>query len=117
MKTIVKLLVVAAVLNATARAGMAAWSYYRFKDATQQTIIFGANATTAALHGRILLRAAELELPVQPENIEVTRDGPRTQVKASYTQRVELFPRYSYPFDFSFAVDALAMTSVNGTSR
>jgi hypothetical protein len=114
VKTILKLLIVAAILNATARAAMTAWSYYQFKDAAQQTLIFGGNATPAQLQGLLLQRAAELNLPVEPQNVEVTREGPRTQAKASYTQRVELFPRYWYPFDFSFAVDALTMNP--GTS-
>src|SRR5688572_19610150 len=112
MRTIAKLLVVVAILNATARAAMAAWTYYQFKDAAQQTLIFGASATTEQLHELILRRAVELELPVEPQNLEVTRDGPRTRARASYTQPVELFPRYSYPFDFTFAVDALAVNPI-----
>ena len=110
MKTIVKLLIVAAVLNATARTAMAAWRYYQFKDAAQQTLVFGGNATTAELHQLILQRAVDLEVPVAAEDIEVTRDGPRMQATAAYTDSIELFPRYSYPFDFSFSVDALAMS-------
>ena len=117
MKTILKLLIAAAILNGTARAAMATWRYYQFKDATQQTLIFGANATTAQLHDLILQRAGELELPVQPENVEVTRDGQRTLARASYTESVELFPRYFYPFDFSFAVDELAMNTLTGKAR
>jgi hypothetical protein len=109
MKLLIKLLIVVAVLNATARAAMAAWSYYQFKDASQQTLVFGANATTAQLHDQIARRAEELQIPVKPEDIEVTRDGPRTVATASYKHPVELFPRYWYSMNFSFSVDALAV--------
>ena len=117
MKTIVKLLIVAAVLNATARTAMATWRYYQFRDAARQTLLFGAAATTAQLREEILRRAGELELPVDPQDVSVTRDGPRTMATAAYTEAVELFPRYSYPFDFSFAVEALAVNPLNGQER
>ena len=115
MKTLLKLLIAAAMLNATARAAMAAWEYYQFKDAAQQSIVFGGRATTGQLHDQILRRGQELELPIQPEQIAVTRDGARTLAEVSYTQAVELFPRYHYPFNFSFKVDAVAVDSATTT--
>ena len=109
MKTIIKLLIVAAVLNACARGAMAAWSYYQFKDATQQAILFAGDATDGQLQQQILLRAMELEVPVDPANVQVTRQGPRTVADVSYTQAVELFPSYQRPIKFTFRVDALAV--------
>jgi hypothetical protein len=110
VRTILKLLIVAAILNATARTAMAAWRYYQFKDAAQQTLVFGGDATAEELHALILRRAVDLEVPIEAEAIEVTRDGPRMQATAAYTDSIELFPRYSYPFDFSFSVDAMAIS-------
>ena len=109
MKTIIKLIIAAIILNAVARSAMAAWSYYQLKDAAQQTILFGAGATTSQLQEQILRRAAELEVPLPPGSVTVTRDGPRTRAEAAYTQQIELFPNYRYPFDFSFQVDALSV--------
>jgi hypothetical protein len=109
MKTILKLLLAAAVLNACARGAAAAWTYYQFKDATEQTILFGGDATVEVLHEQILRRAAELEVPVDPQRVEVTRDGARTLARASYTQAVEVFPSYEYPFEFEFNVQALSI--------
>lgn len=113
MKVIIKLLIVAAILNACARGAMAAWTYYQFKDAASQTILFGGEASVAQLQEQILRRAAELEVPISPENVVVTRDGPRTVAEASYTQPVELVPSYKRPFKFSFKVDALSYTAKN----
>ena len=109
MKLIIKLVIAGVILNAAARAGMAAWDYYQLKDVAQQTLIFGANATPMQLHEEILRRAAGLEIPLATENLEVTRVGSRTSAKASYTQQVELFPNYYHPFNFSFEVDGLAV--------
>ena len=113
MKTLIRLLIVVAILNATARAAVTAWRYYEFKDLTHQTILFGARATTAQLQAEILRRAGELELPVEPQNVEVTRDGARIRATASYTQAIELFPRYRYPVDLSFTVDAITLDRVD----
>ena len=110
MKTIVKLLIVAAILNACVRGAMAAWTYYEFKDAVSQLVLFGGDAAVGAIEEQILRRATELQVPVDPKNIEVTREGPRTVATASYRQEIELFPRYKYPYDFKFTVDALSVT-------
>ena len=109
MKTIIKLLIAAIILNACARAGQAAWQYYQLKDAAQQTLIFGGDATMRELHDQILRRAIEFEVPLAGENLDITRDGPRTLARAAYTQQVEVFPTYRYPFRFSFSVDALSV--------
>ena len=110
MKTLIKLIVAGLVLNACARGAQAAWDYYQLKDAAQQTVVFGAGTSIDQLREEIMRRAAALQIPLTAENLEVTRNGPRTAARASYTQSVELFPRYSYPFTFEFEVDALAVT-------
>ena len=109
MKTILKLLVAALIVNAAVRGGAAAWAYYQLKDAAQQTVVFGANSTPQEIATAILERAKELEIPLAAESVEVTREGPRTVAKASYTQQVEVVPRYQYPVTFSFSVDGMAV--------
>jgi hypothetical protein len=109
VKFIIKLVIAAVIINACARAGQAAWTYYQLKDVAQQTLIFGATATPTQLHEEILRRAVALEVPLTGENLQVTRNGARTAATASYTQPVELFPNYRYPFKFSFEVDGLAV--------
>jgi hypothetical protein len=109
MKTIVKLVIVAAVVNATVRIAAASWQHYQFEDATQQVLLFGRSATETQLHEQIAQRAVDFEIPIDPANIEVVRETARTLARASYTRPVELFPRYFYPMDFSFEVDTLAV--------
>jgi hypothetical protein len=111
LKTILKLLVAAAVLNAAVHGGMAAWGYFQLKDAAQQTVVFGVNLSTQEIANAIVRRAEELAIPLHPDAVEVTRDGPRTVARASYTQRVQVVPRYEYPVTFSFSVDGMAVVS------
>ena len=107
MKTIIKLLIVIAIINAAARVGLAAAKYYQLKDQSQQLVTFGANASPGELQNRILEQATALQLPLVFEDILVTRDGFKTTAEAAYTQPVEVFPRYTYPVKFHFTVEGI----------
>ena len=118
MKTIVKILVMLAVLNAVARAGAIAWSYYQFRDAVEQAMIFGAGVPLDELHTQVLARASELEVPVTPENVSVQREGARTWAEVAYTHPIEYFPRFTYPLDLQFSVGGFAAVSATpGSAR
>ena len=109
MKTIIKLLITIAILNAVARAGLAAARYYEFKDEAQELVTFGGDAAPNVIQNHIMEKAEALALPITSEDISVTRDGINTIATASYTQPVEVFPRYQYPFTFSFTVQGIAL--------
>ncbi len=110
MKTVIKLLIVVAALNAAVRAGAASARYYQLRDAAQEAVTFGGQADPGALQSLILTRAAELNVPVVPENVVVAREGMKTRVQAAYVEDVELFPSNSYPMKFSFSVEAISMS-------
>jgi hypothetical protein len=114
MKTIIKILIAIAILNASARVGMAAAGYYQLKDASQELLTFGASASPGDIQNHILQKAQGFNVPLEAEDVQVTRDGLRTTAKASYTQGVEVFPNYIYPIDFKFSVEALSMAGLNG---
>jgi hypothetical protein len=109
LKTIIKILIAAAILNAAARGGMAAFTYYQFRDMAEQLVIFGATSTPAELHDQIVETAADLDVPVEPENITVEREGSRTRAEVAYVQPVEFFPNYTYPVNFSFRVEGFSV--------
>jgi hypothetical protein len=107
MKTIIKLLIAAAILNAVGRCGLAAWHYYQFKDETQLLVTHGGTVPVNTLHDQIVDKAAAMALPVVPENVDVQRADNKTLATVKYSQQVEVFPRYKYPVTFEFAVDAV----------
>jgi hypothetical protein len=110
MKTLIKLLIAAAIVNGVARVGFASARYYQFKDQSQELITFGGDAPLGELQNNIMDRATALNLPVAFEDIEVTRDGHYTVATASYTQPVEVFPSYIYPMTFQFTVQAINLS-------
>ena len=109
IKTVISVLLTLVILNAAARMGQAAFSYYQLKDETQRLITFGARNTTAELQQRILLHAEELELLLEPEDVIVSRDEARTYADVYYTQPVEVFPAVSVPVQLSFSVDSFVV--------
>jgi len=109
MKTFLKLLLAAIVINASVRGGMAAAGYFRFKDAAQQAVLFGSDSTPEEIQQLIIERAQALKLPVAIENIQVNRQGGRTWADATYSQNIEVFPNQQYPVNWSFRVEGYTM--------
>ena len=116
MKTIIKLLIVIAIINAAARVGLAAAKYYQLKDQSQQLVTFGANTSPGELQNHILERATALQVPLVFDDILVTRDGLKTTAQAAYTQPVEVFPNYKYPVRFQFTVEGINLGQGVSTS-
>src|SRR5262245_19267549 len=103
MKTVIKLVIAAALINALARGAWAQWNYYQLKDGAQQLLTLDVDATPEQLEAAIIDKAMELELPLDPDNVNVRRDGLRSSATVSYTQPIEFFPSYTYPMKFEFA--------------
>ena len=78
MKTFFKLLIVAVIINGTARVCLAAMHYYQLREAAQQAVLFGANTKTVEIRDLILARADTMKLPIKPESVIVQRAGGRT---------------------------------------
>ena len=112
MKTLIKVILTIAVLNAAAQVGLAAYGYFQLKDASQEILTFGSQITTDEIRDDIFAKAQSLELPLTASDVVVRREGPKTYAQASYTQPVEVLPSVTYPITFRFSVDALQMTGL-----
>ena len=118
MKTILKVIVALALLNAVARGAWAQWNFYELKDTAQQLLTFGADSSPQEIQGEIVQRASELNITLDADDVQVNRDGLRSTAEVSYTQPVEFFPSYKYPIKFSFIVDTLAIRAgTKGSTR
>ena len=63
-----------------------------------------ANVPPDQLKKRILDRAAQLQIPLQKENVRVQRNGDRIYMEVEYTIPVE-FPGYTYQWNFHQKLD------------
>jgi len=116
MKTLIKLIIAAAFVNAAFRCGSSFLKYYQFKDETQQMVLFGQAETVGALTEQILGEATKREVPLNDEGLTVMREGSRTVAEVSYTENVEVFPRYFYPVVFSFSAEAYGVAGASGAA-
>jgi hypothetical protein len=91
--------------------------YYQFKDETQQMVLFGQASTVNELTSQILGEATKRGVPVDEEGVTVSREGMRTVAEVSYTESIEVFPRYFYPVPFSFNAEAYGVAGAPGASR
>lgn len=112
MKALLKILLTIAMLNAAARVGLAATSYYQFKDASQEILTFGGQSSPGDLQRDIYRKAQELKVPLGMEDVQVTRNGYSTSAAATYTQPVEVFPSFIYPVPFRFSIEAVSMAGL-----
>ena len=109
MKTLFKLVIAILVLNAAVRGALAMYQYYQFKDAAQQAVLFGQRADPEEIQANIVSKATELSVPVNADDIKVSRDGQRTVAEGFYVQPVQFFPNYPWPVKFTFLVDAVSL--------
>lgn len=112
MKTIIKLLVAAAIVHATWKTGSAYFRYYKLKDGARAAALFAGSRSEGEIQNRVFDIARELDVPINPEQIEVRREPDHTFVNASYTERIEVLPSYFYPWQFHLNLDVLTMTAV-----
>jgi hypothetical protein len=109
MKTVLKIVIAVALLNAVVRGADSVWNYYQLKDAAERALLFGSQRTSQQLHAQIMERAEELQLPLEPEDLRVRWGTGRRIAEASYTQSVEFLPNYPYPVKFSFNVNTVVV--------
>jgi len=60
MATIVKLLIVAAILNAAVRGGTVAWAHYQLEDEAQRLVQFESDQPDVELHKEIRVLRDEI---------------------------------------------------------
>jgi len=105
MKTIIKLVVAALIVHATWRTGNVYLRYYQFKDNVHQAAQFSDRRPESELRERVMSLAEQYQIPLDPEALRVRRQDNHTIVDANYTERIEILPRYFYPWDFKVNVD------------
>lgn len=102
MKTLLKILVVAAVVNGAYRFGMAEYRFSQLKDSTHSMLVLGTETPLEKLKGQILTKAATLHLPLPAEQVSLARQNITTTAAVSYHQDIEVFPGFTVPREYSF---------------
>jgi hypothetical protein len=109
MKTLLKLIIAAAIVHATVRAGVSYFHYYRFKDVVHHIAQFSGRASENELQNRVVQAAGDFEIPLNPGRVSVRREENHTLIDASYDDRIELLPRFYLPWKFNVSVNTYTL--------
>lgn len=105
IRTLIKLLLLAVVVNAGIKTVPSFWKYYKFRDAVEETAKYSSRRTKEEVASRVLQIAARMDVPLDPAALQVTKRNASTRVVASYSVVLEPFPSKTYPWDFEIDVE------------
>lgn len=105
IRTLIKLLLLAVVVNAGIKTVPAFWTYYKFRDAVEETAKYSSRRTKEEVASRVLQIAARMDVPLDPSQLRVTKHQARTRIVARYNTVLEPFPTKTYPWDFQIDVE------------
>jgi hypothetical protein len=109
IKLAIKLAIVALLANAAWRIGSAYASYYKFKDAVQELMVYGPDKSDALLRARIVELGSQYDLPVADDSFTFRREDNHTIADGTFVLPVEVLPRYKYRWAFTWHVDTFSV--------
>jgi hypothetical protein len=107
IKRIISLVIFLLAVNAGVRVGVVFFHDQQFKDALRELALFSQNKTDDAVRTRVMELAAENQIPLDPDFVEVTRKsipgmGDHAVIKVSYAVMVPVVPGYPRRFEFDY---------------
>jgi hypothetical protein len=103
-RTLIKLAVVAVLANAAVRTVPVYWSYFKFKDAVEESARFSSRRSEEDVRDRVLAIANRFEIPITAGDIRVRKENETTFVETAYDTSFEYFPGRRYPVHFDVKV-------------
>ena len=102
MKTFIKIFIAALVIFACFNVASALMQEYRFEDKVHDALLFDARMTDAEITKMVMETAAEYDIPITPNDIDIHYVGQEIKVDMTYTTDVQIIPRViSYPWTFT----------------
>jgi hypothetical protein len=106
-KLLVKLAIVALLANAAYHIGSEYLTYVRFRDAVRDAAMFKAKNNTD-LTARIMDLAGQFDVPLDEDNLTISREDRRVNIDGWYDKPIEVVPNYEYPWHFGLALEIVA---------
>jgi hypothetical protein len=103
MGRLLRLIVIAAVAWAAWHAGAAAWRQFQFTDDVEKIAQFGPDRDASSVLAAVLESARRYDLPVTENDVRIRQEERPASlyIDVSYTVRIEVLPRYFYPWTFT----------------
>jgi len=82
-------------------------SHYEFQAKLDEIARFSNDRTDADLLQRVMKTAAEYEIPVTEQGVQVSRQADRIRIDVAYKKMLNVAPRYQYPWDFTIHIEVM----------
>jgi hypothetical protein len=107
IKRVLSLIIFLVLMNAGVRVGMVYFRHQQFKDGLTEVSLFSGVKTDEVVRAQVMQLAAEHQIPLHPDFIEITRQnvpgiGDHSVIKVSYAVNVKVFPPPGKPRRFQF---------------
>jgi hypothetical protein len=112
--TIIKLAIVAVLINGAWQVFNAYWPFYKFKDAVNFTTQFRGDKSDEQVRAKILELATQFDVPVNDDNLVIRREEKHTIVDASYKRDIVFVPGVKYSWPFTLHTDTFTYQATNG---
>lgn len=106
LRRLVTLVVVLLIGHAGWKVGPPYLHYFEFKAKLDETARFSGDRSEREILARVVEVARALELPVTEQSVRVRQQANHIYIDVSYTQPLEVLPRYFYPWAVTISVDA-----------
>lgn len=100
LRLVLRLVILGLLVHAAVRVLPEFWHYMQFKDAVTEVASYPGRRTNDQLRDRILELAEVHQIPIEAQDVAVTRQGDRVLVSTAWTAQLQYLPRKSWPHDF-----------------
>lgn len=103
-RKLLNLAVVLLIVHAGWKIGPVFLRHFEFKDQVTEAARFSGRRSAAELRQQVLALAKQDGVPLDPRALNVQKAGEVVRVDASYTENLEILPRYYYPHEFTLSI-------------
>ena len=110
IRTLIKLVVIVLAGYALYHVADVYWDHYQFEASVQQMAQFAEHDTADQIRDKVMDLANAQDIPLNQEDLAVTRGNRRIEVNAVYVRDVQLLPRYVRHWEFKLHVVVLTLS-------
>ena len=114
IKFILRLALLAVIVNATWHVFVPYQAYVKFKEAVQASSLDNSARSEDEQRAKVLSLARQFDIPLKADGFTLHREATHTATEGSYTQRIEIFPAFWYPWTFTWHTDTLTVAPIRG---
>ena len=78
---------------------------YQFKDAVTEAALFSKDRAESDIVDRVMVLAERVQIPLDRESVQVTKDQQLTYIDLFYEEQVEWIPGYTRSMPFNVSVE------------